>query len=128
MSGTEVKPIPTPQGRPTIQGYGPDGFRVSGVHHPGAILVLPDGVAPWDATTPLSRDSFAGLVARRGDVDLVLVGCGDPALDLPPDLGPALRREGLIVEAMTVGAACRTYNLLVAEGRRVAAALLRPER
>jgi uncharacterized protein len=126
MAGTEVKTIPTPRGRPTIQSYGPDGFRISGALHAGAVLVFADGVAPWPVTPPLTLDSFEPAIARRADFDLLLVGCADPALDVPSDLRARLKAEGVVCEAMVTGAACRTYNLLQAEGRRVAAALLPP--
>jgi uncharacterized protein len=126
MTGTEVKTIPVPSGRPVIQSYGADGFRISGALHSGAVLVFSDGVAPWSVTTPLTVETLAPAIARRGDFDLLLIGCADVALDLAPQLTARLRADGVVAEPMGTGAACRTYNLLQAEGRRVAAALLPP--
>jgi len=127
MVGTEVKTIPVPAGRPVIQSYGAGGFRISGTLHAGAVLVFADGVAPWSVATPLTIESLAPAIARRGDFDLLLIGCADVALDLAPALTARLKGEGVVAEAMGTGAACRTYNLLQAEGRRVAAALLPPK-
>jgi uncharacterized protein len=122
----EVKTIPVPSGRPAIQSYGPDGFRVSGTLHKGPILVFSDSVVDWRAGAPLSVDAFAQALERRGDFDLLLIGCGDARDGTEQGLAISLRAQGLPCEAMGTGAACRTYNLLAAEGRRVAAALLPP--
>jgi uncharacterized protein len=122
----EVKTVPAPAGRPTIQSYGSDGFRISGAIYPNPIFVFPDDVVDWQVATPIGADSFATAVERRADFDLLLVGCGERGDSLPPGLAAALRDQGLHCELMATGAACRTYNLLVAEGRRVAAALLPP--
>ena len=122
----EVKTIPVPSGRPAIQSYGPDGFRVSGALHKGPILVFSDGVIDWHASLPLSVDAFAQAIERRNDFDLLLIGCGDGRDGMELGLATSLRAQGLPCEAMGTGAACRTYNLLAAEGRRVAAALIPP--
>ena len=126
VTGLQVpaRTIPTPAGRPTIQSYGHDGFRISGALHTHPVYVFPDGVAAWPATSPLSIDSFADAIARRGMFDLLLIGCGERGDGFPPGLAARLREQGLSCEVMDTGAACRTYNLLAAEGRRVAAALL----
>jgi uncharacterized protein len=124
----EVKTIPVPSGRPAIQSYGPDGFRISGVLHQGPILVFSDGVVDWRVATSLSVDAFAQALERRGDFDLLLIGCGEARDGMEQRLAASLRGQGLPCEAMGTGAACRTYNLLAAEGRRVAAALLLPPR
>jgi uncharacterized protein len=120
----EVKTVPTPAGRPTIQSYGADGFRISGTVYGNPIFVFPDGVVDWQVATPIGADSFATAVGRRADFDLLLVGCGTRCDGFSLELAATLRDQGLHCELMATGAACRTYNLLVAEGRRVAAALL----
>lgn len=122
----EVKTIPVPSGRPAIQSYGPDGFRVSGALHNGPILIFSDGVTDWQATLPLNVDAFAPAIGRLGDFDLLLIGCGDRLDGMEQLLAIDLRAKGLPCEAMGTGAACRTYNLLTAEGRRIAAALIPP--
>jgi uncharacterized protein len=88
------------------------------------VLVFADGVVGWPASAPLTLEALGPVVARRSDFDLLLIGCADVALDLAPALTSRLKGEGVVAEAMGTGAACRTYNLLQAEGRRVAAALL----
>ena len=123
----DVKTISIPSGRPTIQSYGPDGFRISGLFRKNAIYVFSDGVVDWHATPPLGVEAFAHAIERRGDFDLLLVGCNERHDEMPSGLASSLRAQGLPCEVMGVGAGCRTYNLLTAEGRRVAAALL-PQR
>jgi len=122
----EVKTIPTPAGRPTIQSYGPEGFRISGMFYARPVFVFAGGVVAWHAATPIGVDAFAAALERRGDFDLLLIGCGEGRDGCPPELALGLREQGLHCEIMGTGAACRTYNLLTAEGRRVAAALLPP--
>jgi uncharacterized protein len=121
----EVKTIPTPPGRPAIQSYGPNGFRISGALYKSPVFVFGDGVVAWHVAMPIGVYDFATAIERRGDFDLLLVGCGERS-DLPLGLATSLRAQGLPCEVMGTGAACRTYNLLTAEGRRVAAALLLP--
>jgi uncharacterized protein len=120
----EVRTIPTPAGRPTIQSYGSDGFRISGTLYKSPVYVFPDGAVEWRPEAPIGADAFAVALERRGDFDLLLIGCGARGDNLPAELPASLRQRGLSCELMATGAACRTYNLLSAEGRRVAAALL----
>ncbi len=102
-----------------FDGYGPGFFRVGGTVARGAVLVHPGGMAPWGGT-----DDADALVALAGAVDVVLVGTGEAIAHLPDAFREALEEAGLGVEAMATPAACRTYNVLVGEGRRVAAAVL----
>jgi uncharacterized protein len=112
------------QGAQVIQSYAGGKFRVSGQVYEGAIIVLPDSTVSWDASAPVSTEDFAPLVAKKDEIDVVLLGTGGRMEILKPDLRAALKAMGLAVESMDTGAACRTYNVLMAEGRRVAAALL----
>jgi uncharacterized protein len=120
----EVRTIPTPAGRPTIQSYGSDGFRVSGTLYNSPVYVFPGGVVEWRPEAPIGPEAFAIAIERRGEFDLLLIGCGARGDSLSVELPVSLRQRGLAAELMATGAACRTYNLLSAEGRRVAAALL----
>jgi uncharacterized protein len=117
----ELTPDP-PGGRQMIERYGADGFQVSGVHYRGPVLVFADRTEPW----PNPAISEAGLapVIAHGDIELVLLGLGQRGAPVAPGLRAALKAHGIGVEAMDTGAACRTYNVLLAEDRRVAAALL----
>ncbi|MGH7088259.1 MAG: Mth938-like domain-containing protein [Stellaceae bacterium] len=120
----DVTPL-IPADRQVIDSYGPGGFHVSGVAHRGAILVFPDGTCPWTAISvaALSEESLAPVLTHGG-IEILLLGCGRRMAPLARELRLKLRAAGIVVDAMDTGAACRTYNVLLAEDRRVAAALL----
>jgi uncharacterized protein len=120
----DVTPI-IPADRQVIDGYGASGFRVSGIAYSGAILVFPDGTQAWTVST-LAEVTAASLqpVIARGGVHILLLGCGRRMRPVAAPLRQALRAGGIVIDAMDTGAACRTYNVLLAEDRRVAAALL----
>ncbi|TVQ82883.1 MAG: hypothetical protein EA357_07915 [Micavibrio sp.] len=112
-------------GRKIIQSYGKGGFRISEEMFSGPLLVFPSMVASWDVPeNPAELDvgHFAPLIGAE-DVDVVLFGGGTSAFFLPPEKQMLLTAQGIVVEAMDTGAACRTYNVLMAEDRRIAAAL-----
>lgn len=123
----DVTPL-IPQGRQIIDGYGEGGFRVSGKRIEGSVIVFPDRVAAWPiaAVGEMNEGNLEAVCAagRAGSVDLLLIGTGARMTQIDKALRQALRAAGVVVEAMDTGAACRTYNVLMAEGRRVAAALL----
>lgn len=114
----------TPQ---VIQGYGNGGFTVSGAHYDGAVIVLRTRTALWSPPDDLSRltvADFAAVTDSSANVDIVLLGCGKRAILLNGETRAALKASGITVECMETGAACRTFNLLQMEGRRVAAMLV----
>jgi uncharacterized protein len=117
-----------PAGRQIVESYGSGRFRVSGRVFEGSILVLTDRTAAWPAAdiASMTLEGLAAVAeaARAGAIDLLLVGCGARMAPLPPGLRQAFRELGVVMEPMDTGAACRTYNVLMAEGRRVAAALI----
>jgi len=121
----DVTPI-IPAGRQVIERYGRSGFRVTGVAYAGSILVFPDRTSDWSVTA-MGEVTAEALqpVMQRGGVEILLLGCGPRMAPVPPALRQALRSAGIVVDAMDTGAACRTYNVLMAEERRVAAALIR---
>ena len=102
-----------------IDGYGTGFFRVGGKRHDGALLVLPSGVSVWGGF-----DDTATLLAAVADIDVLFVGTGAEIAHPPRDFRETLEEAGIGVEAMASPAACRTYNVLLSEGRRVAVALL----
>lgn len=106
------------QARP-IDGYGPGFFRVGGEVLTGAVLVTTQGARLWGGFV-----DHAPLVALGGTVDVLLLGTGAATAHPPADLCAALETAGIGVEAMSSPAAARTYNILLSEGRRIAAALL----
>jgi uncharacterized protein len=112
--------------RQVIESYGAGGFRVSGVAYDSAILVLPQETRNWPIATfaDISLVSLAPAIAAG--VQILLLGCGSRMMLVPPELRQELRAQGVVVDAMDTGAACRTYSVLLAEDRRIAAALLPP--
>ena len=102
-----------------VDGYGPGFFRIGGEVLRGAVIVTATGARTWGG-----YDDAAALLALAGRVDVVLVGTGRTIAHLPPALRIALEEAGIGAEPMDSAAAARTYNVLRAEGRRVAAALL----
>lgn len=100
-----------------IDGYGAGFFRIGGKVYEGALLVLPHSVAPWGGYGDAAR-----LLALK--VDVLFMGTGPETTHIPKELRIALEGAGIGVEPMASPAACRTYNVLLAEGRRVAVALL----
>ena len=119
----EVTPL-VPVGRQVIERYAAGGFRVSGAIFLGPILVFPEHTVDWPDAA-VTAESLAP-VAERGGVELLLIGLGKRMSPIPAAVRNALKAHGIAIEAMDTGAACRTYNMLLAEDRRLAAALLPP--
>jgi uncharacterized protein len=121
----DVTPI-VPAGRQLIQGYETGGFRIAGIRHTGSVLVLPERTLAWPVSGPeqITAESLAPIRAAEPAVEILVLGCGARFVMIPADLRAALKAAGIAVEAMATGAACRTFNLLLAEDRRVAAALI----
>jgi uncharacterized protein len=113
-------------GRPLINSYGGGGFRIGGVRYEGSVIVLRERVAAWPVADlgSVFVEGLAAVVEAEPAVEVLLLGCGESAGPLPQALREALKREGIAVEAMDTGAACRTFNVLLHEDRRVAAALI----
>jgi uncharacterized protein len=113
-------------GRHAIEGYGAQGFRFAGMAHPGSIFALPSGIFAWDVSrlADITATNLAPLLAECSDIEILLIGTGTrAALPIEPFLD-ILREAGFRPELMDTPAAARTYNVLLAENRRVAAALL----
>ena len=123
----DVTPL-VKEGQQIIQSYAGGRFRVSGLVYQGAVIIWPDRVLGWGfdgGLDDLSVSDFDAVTgAEDGLPDVVLLGCGAEMRFLPKELRLGLKEVGLNVEVMDTGAACRTYNVLMAEGRRVVAALL----
>lgn len=121
----DITPL-VPADRQYIQSYGGGGFRVSNVRFEGAVLILPERTVAWPVTdVPSSSASdYGSLFEPPSGVEILLIGCGPSMQFVPAALRQELRDKGVVVDAMDTGAACRTYNVLLTEDRRVAAALL----
>ena len=111
---------------PRITAYGGGGFRISGTSFGGSVLVLPDHaeLLPVASVAALEPSHLAPLIAAEPRPELLLVGCGKSIAPLPVAVRQALAAQHIGVELMDTGAACRTYHVLAAEQRRVAAALI----
>jgi uncharacterized protein len=101
-----------------FDGYGPGFFRIGGEVVRGDLVLHPGALLSWGGYA-----DAATLTALAGEVDVIFVGTGAEVAHLPADLRAAIEAAGIGVETMTTPAACRTYNVLVSEGRRVAAAV-----
>ncbi|MEP2027910.1 MAG: Mth938-like domain-containing protein [Paracoccaceae bacterium] len=102
-----------------IDGYGPGFYRIGGKVFDGAVLTRLAGTVQWGG-----YDDVATLLGLAEEIDVLLVGTGPEIAHIPPVLRTRLEEAGIGVEIMNSPAACRTYNVLLSEGRRVAAALL----
>lgn len=117
------------KGQQIIQSYANGVFKINGQCYETPLMVTPDQTQIWeidgkDNVTALGVDDFSALISIAADVDVVLLGCGQMMTFLAPELQKDLRMRGVSIDIMDTGAACRTYNVLMAEGRRVACLLL----
>ena len=113
-----------PAGANTITGYGDDYVAVNGARHESSLIVTAEQVQRWQVSAfdSLSGEDFEALKAL--DVEIVILGTGPRQRFPHPRLTAPLTNARVGLEVMDVRAACRTYNILVAEARKVAAALL----
>ena len=116
----------SPEGPQVINAYGDGGFRIGGVRHEGSVLVFPALTMPWDITVfaDITAQSLAPIGQQDPAIEILLLGCGPTIKFIPAELRAALKADGVVIEGMDTGAAARTFNVLFAEERRVAAALI----
>lgn len=126
--GTQIRAAHFP-GRAPIDAYGNGGFRFAEMSHRGSLLCLPSGIYGWapEKMETLDKADFAHPLAEAGDIEILLVGTGRRLQPLPAELREVLKEAGMAVETMATGAAVRTFNVLLAEDRAVAAAFLAVE-
>jgi uncharacterized protein len=110
------------EGQRPVDGYGLGGFRVDGAWHEGSLILLPSGILPLGGAP--SAETLAPVLAAAEALDVLLVGTGAEIAPLPRPLRTALEAAGIGVEVMSTPSACRTYNVLLTEQRRVGAALV----
>ncbi len=113
-------------GRASIDGYGNGGFRFAQMSHRGSILCLPSGIGAWDveSAADIKPDTFDRIFEVAGQIGFVLLGTGVTQVFPSLDVRQRFADAGIGLEPMTTGAACHTYNVLLGEGRAVAAALI----
>lgn len=116
-------------GRAPVDAYGNGGFRFAEMSHRGSLLLLPSGIYAWEVSAfeELSPRNFDRAIAEAEAIDFLLLGTGTEQLFPPPSLREPLEAAGIGLEVMDTGAACRTWNILLAEERAVAAALIAVE-
>lgn len=113
-------------GRAPLDAYGNGGFRFADMSHRGSLLCLPSGIHGWEPgdVAKLGEADFSLILAEADDIDILLVGTGTELRPLPPALRQRFREASISADPMSTGAAVRTYNVLLAEDRAVAAALV----
>ncbi|CUW44355.1 hypothetical protein B3286c1_1682 [Brucella vulpis] len=123
--GIEIREAHFP-GRAPIDAYGNGGFRFAEMSHRGSILCLPSGIHGWEPKNPplLSRADLGVILEEASDIEILLVGTGMDLRRIPEDVRALLRQHHISSDPMSTGAAVRTYNVLLAEDRAVAAALI----
>jgi uncharacterized protein len=115
MQLTEI----TYTGQPPIDAYGPGFFRVMEVVQEGPLAILPKGIVAWKGL-----EDWSELMAAASEYDVIFVGTGADIAPLPAKLRVKLEEANVPFEVMGTPAACRTYNVLLSEGRRVAIAAM----
>lgn len=121
--GADAPHLPTPA---PIDAYGNGGFRFAGMSHRGSLLCFPDGIWAWPvgAFSEPSEALLEPALERAQELDFFLIGGGRDPFLLPEALRARFRAVGLSVDVMATGPAVRTYNVLLAENRRVGAGLI----
>jgi uncharacterized protein len=109
-----------------IEAYGNGGFAFDGMSHRGSLLCLPDAIWAWAVTRPeeIDKASLARMFAAANGIDTLIVGTGTGVWLPPSHLREALRAVSVVLDPMQTGPAIRTYNVMIGERRRVAAALI----
>jgi uncharacterized protein len=109
-----------------IEAYGKGGFIFDTMSHQGSLLCLPDAVWPWTVTKAdeIDRHALRRVFEGHAGIDTLIVGTGNEVWIMPRDLREALRGVSVMVDTMMTGPAIRTYNIMIGERRRVAAALI----
>jgi len=109
-----------------IDSHGSGGFRFAGMSHRGSLLCLPDGVWAWNVVAPgeLNDAALAPVFARADALDFFILGAGSAPWVVPLALRARFRDAHISFDAMTTGAAVRTYNVMLMESRRVGAGLI----
>lgn len=113
-------------GRYVIDAYGNGGFRFADMSHRGSILALPSGIRAWPVASisELTVEAFAPVFDEADEIELLLLGTGVDVAAVPDAIRVRLREARIGLDVMQTGAAARTYNILLAESRRVGAALI----
>ena len=109
-----------------IEAYGKGGFAFADMSHRGSLLCLPDGIWAWPVTklTEIDEYSLDRVFKAANSIDTLIIGTGTEVWMPPTVLREALRTVKVVLDPMQTGPAIRTYNIMLGERRRVAAALI----
>lgn len=109
-----------------IAGYGDGGFRMGESRFEGSMIIAPNGFYPWEVTekSEITLDNLKPILDNYQLVEIVIIGMGNSMAFLPEDIRSAFLDKKIAFEVMDTGAAARTYNILLQEGRKVTAALI----
>ena len=109
-----------------IEAYGNNGFRFEEMSHRGSLLCLPDAIWAWDVSDPkeIDRASLSRVIENASYIDTLIIGSGIDVWLAPASLRDELRKVSIVLDVMQTGPAVRTYNVMIGERRRVAAALI----
>lgn len=123
MAQAQIARYPHPT---AITAYGDGGFRFADMSHRGSLLCLPSGIYAWPVTSAdvVDLETLAPVLAEADSIEVLLLGTGSSQAFAAPQVHDGCAAQGIVLEAMATGAAARTYNVLLAEGRAVAAALI----
>ncbi len=112
--------------RTPIDGYGCGVFRLGGIEHRGSLIILPDGVFSWEVSAfdGITVEGLAPLLNAAAGLPFILLGTGNEQIFPGAGIRDAFAAPGIGLEVMDTGAACRTYNVLLGEGRLFATALI----
>lgn len=112
-----------------VDAYGNGGFRFAGMSHRGSILATPSGISIWPVmqASDVDEASLSTILAEDAGVDFLIIGTGATLQPVSPEIRALLRERRVSCETMTTPAAIRTYHVLAAEARRVAAGLIAVE-
>ena len=115
--------------RAPVESFGNGGFRFAGMSHVGSLLVLPSGMRAWPPAScdVLTPDDFAAVIAEQDGIDFLLLGTGAAMRRPPAAVAAHLVKHQLRMDFMSTSSAIHTYNIVLAEGRRVAAAFVAVE-
>ena len=123
MAAADTPHLPYPA---TIDAYGKGGFSFAGMSHRGSLLCLPSGISAWPVAdaNEINEAVLAPVIAAADEIGLFLIGSGRESWVMPDRLRLRFHELKLNVEVTRTGSAVSTYNILLGEGRRVAAGLI----
>jgi len=122
--GIEIRQAHFPARAP-IDAYGNGGFRFADMSHKGSILCLPSGIYGWECAGNIPQlPEIEKILAEAEAIEILLIGSGQSLHRLSQEVRDAVRAKSISVDVMSTGAAVRTFNVLLAENRAVAAALI----